>query len=126
MLGKFAFAGKPEPFSPATSRASQLSSRFEESIVTETSPIRAEVHYSGRVQGVGFRFNAQRIAQSFAVTGFVQNLPDGEVRLVAEGDGAEIERFLSRIAQSMGSNIAHAARVDHAASGRFAGFEIRV
>lgn len=89
-------------------------------------PIQVEVHYCGRVQGVGFRFNAQHIAQGFSVTGFVQNLADGNVRLVAEGETTEIERFLAQILRSMGSNIHSAVRVDHAASGQFAGFEIRV
>jgi len=38
---------------------------------------------AGHVQGVGFRFATQRIARSFAVTGYVKNLPDGNVLIVA-------------------------------------------
>ena len=45
------------------------------------------VHYTGRVQGVGFRFTTCRLAESFAVAGRVKNLPDGRVRVVVEGGG---------------------------------------
>jgi acylphosphatase len=43
---------------------------------------------------VGFRFTAQRLARGFDVAGYVRNLPDGRVELVAEGDSAEIDGFL--------------------------------
>jgi acylphosphatase len=46
---------------------------------------RRTVFYSGLVQGVGFRYTTQRIAQQHAFAGFVRNLPDGRVQLVAEG-----------------------------------------
>jgi acylphosphatase len=39
----------------------------------------------GRVQGVGFRFTTVEVASRFPVTGFVRNLPDGSVEIVAEG-----------------------------------------
>jgi acylphosphatase len=86
--------------------------------------VRCDVHYSGRVQGVGFRFNAQWIARGFHVTGFVRNLPDGGVQLVAEGEEAEVDRFLAKIADSMAGNISHADVQRHAATGEFSGFEI--
>lgn len=87
-------------------------------------PVRYDVHYSGRVQGVGFRFNAQWIARSLAVTGFVRNLPDGGVQLVAEGEEAELDRFLAKIADSMEGNIADRDLKRLAATGEFSGFEI--
>lgn len=87
--------------------------------------IRAEVHYSGRVQGVGFRFTAQWAARGFAVTGFVRNLPDGRVQLVAEGEQKEVERFLQKIADAMARNITHAEVRRGPATGEFASFEIR-
>ena len=55
---------------------------------------RCEIYYSGRVQGVGFRYTVRSIAGRFAVTGFVKNLRDGRVQLVAEGLAEEIQRFL--------------------------------
>ena len=41
--------------------------------------------FHGRVQGVGFRYTTHRIARGFPVTGFVRNLTDGTVELVACG-----------------------------------------
>ena len=46
---------------------------------------RRRIYYSGRVQGVGFRFSTQRLASGFAVAGSVKNLRDGRVEVVAEG-----------------------------------------
>lgn len=89
----------------------------------ETSPIRCEVHYSGRVQGVGFRWNACVIARGFQVTGFVRNLADGRVQLVAEGERGEINLLLSAIAESMAGNITHAQCVVDGATGEFTNFE---
>jgi acylphosphatase len=44
-----------------------------------------KIHISGRVQGVGFRWSAVRQARIFEIKGFVKNLPDGSVYIVAEG-----------------------------------------
>ena len=63
------------------------------------------VYYSGRVQGVGFRFTSQHLARGFDVAGFVRNLPDGRVELVAEGDPAEIDGFLEAVQDTMGPYI---------------------
>jgi len=45
-------------------------------------------HYlvSGEVQGVGFRFFAQRVAARHQVVGYVRNLPDGRVEVIAHGE----------------------------------------
>jgi acylphosphatase len=59
------------------------------------------VYYSGRVQGVGFRYTSQHIARSFDVAGYVRNLPDGRVELVAEGAPAEVDEFLRAIRAAM-------------------------
>lgn len=85
---------------------------------------RRRVFYSGRVQGVGFRYTAQSTARSFPVTGWVRNLADGRVELVAEGEKAEIDCFLGRIAESLGSNIRHVEQFSEKATGEFRGFEI--
>ncbi len=66
------------------------------------------VIYSGRVQGVGFRYTVQRLAMSFVVTGFVRNLPDGTVELVAEGTVEEVDRFLAAVAGRMAAYIENA------------------
>ncbi len=66
---------------------------------------RLTAHFTGRVQGVGFRYTTVSVARSYAVAGFVQNLPDGRVQLVAEGDQKELRAFLQAVQQAMGRNI---------------------
>ena len=65
------------------------------------------VLYSGRVQGVGFRYSTKRIASGFDVTGWIKNLPDGRVELLAQAlEADELEAFLEDIQQSsLGSHI---------------------
>ena len=62
---------------------------------------RVHVLYSGDVQGVGFRFTAERIALKLGLTGFVRNLPDGGVELVSEGDRRKLEAFLEELNDDM-------------------------
>ena len=81
--------------------------------------------YSGRVQGVGFRFTAQRIAQGCSVTGWVQNLPDGRVELMVEGDSEEVEAFVSRLAEAIADNIDSVEQYNEAETGEFNGFQIK-
>jgi len=59
--------------------------------------IQAHVFYSGRVQGVGFRYTTQRRAVEQGVSGWVRNLPDGRVELLAEGPEAAVEKLLENI-----------------------------
>jgi len=50
--------------------------------------------FNGRVQGVGFRFTTVEIARNYTLTGYVQNMMDGSVKLVAEGSEDELSKFL--------------------------------
>ena len=59
-----------------------------------------QVFYSGRVQGVGFRYSVKRIAACYEVVGWVRNLPDGRVELQIDGEKIEVEAFLAEIAKS--------------------------
>jgi len=60
-----------------------------------------QVFYSGRVQGVGFRYSTKQIASGFDVTGWVKNLEDGRVEMqVMASDEEELEAFLEDIQQS--------------------------
>jgi acylphosphatase len=58
---------------------------------------RRACYFSGRVQGVGFRYTVQNIAQQYNVGGYVRNLPDGRVELVVEGDQGEIDHVSRRM-----------------------------
>jgi len=87
--------------------------------------VRAEVYFSGMVQGVGFRFTTRAIASKFDVTGFVRNLPDGRVELIVEGKKGEVERFIETIEYRMGGYIRHVEKNWGEATGEFSGFEIR-
>jgi acylphosphatase len=87
--------------------------------------IRSEVIFQGHVQGVGFRYTTQTTAQSYDVVGYVQNLPDGRVKLVAEGSTAEIDRFLADLGRRMEGHIQSQSRTDLAATGEFLRFSVR-
>ncbi len=81
---------------------------------------------SGRVQGVGFRFFALDAAESEGIAGFVRNLPDRQVEIVAEGDGEALIRFERAIRRGPAG-----ARVDAVQTelvlptGRTGGFTVR-
>lgn len=76
------------------------------------SIVRRRVLYSGRVQGVGFRFTSQRLACDHAVGGYVRNLPDGRVELVAEGDRAEVDALLEAVRRRMQDEIRDVEVID--------------
>jgi acylphosphatase len=86
---------------------------------------RCQVLYSGRVQGVGFRYTTAKIAARFDVAGFVQNLPDGRVELVAEGPREELTAFFNEVAERMAHYIRSTAVDRRAATGEFHDFSIR-
>jgi acylphosphatase len=85
---------------------------------------RREMLYSGRVQGVGFRFTAQGFAKRCGVVGFVHNLPDGRVQLVAEGAPAALDRLTSLIAEEMSRFVRDTQIHVLPAVGEFSSFEI--
>ncbi len=59
--------------------------------------VRSHVIFSGQVQGVGFRFTTQRLAQELKLTGWVKNLSDGRVEMMAEGPRERIEHLLFKL-----------------------------
>lgn len=86
---------------------------------------RAHVYYSGRVQGVGFRYTTERIALDAGVRGWVKNLPDGRVELVCEGKRPDVEGVLEAIRRSpLGPKIAKTACTWEAATGEFGDFRV--
>lgn len=86
---------------------------------------RAQIYYTGRVQGVGFRYTVREVACGFDVAGFVRNVTDGRVELVAEGEETEITEFLAGIKSSqLGSHIRTVDVNWLLATGEFKGFEV--
>lgn len=86
---------------------------------------RMHIFYSGRVQGVGFRYTARTVAAGFEVTGFVRNRPEGRVELAAEGTREELEAFRQAIRESgLDHFIRDEAVTWGEATGEFRGFEI--
>jgi acylphosphatase len=87
---------------------------------------RRRVLFSGRVQGVGFRYTCLSLARGYDVAGTVRNLADGRVELVAEGEPAVLDDFVSAIQREMSFyiNDIHAEPVDSGAES-LSGFSVR-
>ncbi len=86
---------------------------------------RLVAHFSGRVQGVGFRYTAVDIAHTLAgITGYVRNLPDGRVELVAEGPPERTAAFVDAISAAMEPYIRDVSQSRQPATGEFARFTI--
>jgi len=86
---------------------------------------RVIIFYSGRVQGVGFRFTVRRLACGYNVVGTVRNLSDGRVELIAEGTRSELEAFLIGIDESeLSGFIAKKSETWREAQGNLRGFVI--
>jgi acylphosphatase len=87
--------------------------------------VRVHVYVDGRVQGVAYRFFAEKYAARLGLSGWVRNLPDGRVEVLAEGPAGPVETFLERLAEGP-----RLARVDafevrrEKATGEFKGFRI--
>ena len=86
---------------------------------------RVQVIYSGDVHGVGFRFTAKRIASVIGVTGFVENLPNGNVLIVAEGMQNQLESFIADLKKRMSDYISDSCVEWQTATGEFETFEIK-
>jgi acylphosphatase len=103
---------------------------FDSSFAPGFQPKHAPIHrcqclYSGRVQGVGFRYTAKNIAMCFNVNGYVRNLPDGRVELVMEGPKQEIDHMVDALADRMSDYIRDAEKKILPATGEFSHFHIR-
>lgn len=84
-----------------------------------------QIFYSGRVQGVGFRYTTKMLAQGYEVTGCVRNLADGRVELLAEGAREELDAFRKGLRESeLGSFIRQEELHWSEAKNDFRGFEI--
>lgn len=85
---------------------------------------RLELKYTGRVQGVGFRYTAQRLAAEAGLTGYVKNLPDGGVELVAEGEEEKLKELKNSLEIEFVSNIEKVFVEWSEGEGNFKGFRV--
>ena len=80
----------------------------------------------GRVQGVGFRYFTERVAEEIGVAGYVMNRSDGSVEVMAEGERGTLEQLLEHLKQ--GPSGARVERVEESwgpYTGRFVSFSVR-
>jgi acylphosphatase len=85
----------------------------------------ATVFFTGRVQGVGFRYQTLQVAKGFEVSGFVMNLPDGRVQLEAEGAAAEVRDFIVAVQERMEGYVRKVEQTETQRAAQFQGFSIR-
>lgn len=92
---------------------------------TSATPVRRRVLFHGRVQGVGFRYTTASIARRHPVVGFVRNLPDGSVELVAEAASPVLDQFLADIASEFAGYIRQQEVHEAARDEKFSEFAVR-
>ncbi len=81
---------------------------------------------SGYVQGVGFRWYVQRLAQGMNLCGFVKNLRDGRVEVVAEGNENSVEEFLKGLKEgSFEDGIEEIKKTEEKYAGEYSDFRIK-
>lgn len=93
-------------------------------MTSERASLKARV--TGRVQGVGYRFFTELVAQEIGVSGYTMNCSDGSVEVIAEGERAALQRFLRQLER--GPSGARVERVEESwgpYTGQFTGFGVR-
>jgi acylphosphatase len=81
--------------------------------------------FFGRVQGVGFRYTAASLAGDCGIRGYVRNVSDGSVELVAQGSDSDIQRFLARMGEHFAGYIQSQTAEDYPGGEAFGSFEVR-
>lgn len=89
------------------------------------SVLHVTVHFTGHVQGVGFRYTALQVAKEFEVAGYVKNLSDGRVLLEAEGRPAEVDDFVAAVVERMHGYVRKTELAKQRRASQFQGFVIR-
>ncbi len=83
------------------------------------------VFYSGHVQGIGFRYTVTEIARKMKICGWVKNLDDRRVEIVAQAQEELLEGFLEQIQQSFSRHIRNVDTEWLPAAGEFRDFSVR-
>lgn len=86
---------------------------------------RVQIKYSGNVQGVGFRWKVSQIAKSYKLTGYVQNLSDGKVELLLEGEESDVQEMSKDVANQLRDYWTSFEREDKPGKAHHANFSIK-
>jgi len=84
-----------------------------------------DITFMGRVQGVGFRWTARRIAARLKIAGWVRNEADGTVRCVVQGEVSELDAFVEAVQEAMAGNITDTRTSQSEGRGDLDGFTIQ-
>ena len=114
----------PVPPPPRTSAPKPEPAELEAATTGTEPPRRLHLYFSGTVQGVGFRYSAQSIAERFGITGWVRNCSDGRVEVLAESAPNVLENYLTALGDEMSAYIRKVDRTWEEATGEFKDFAI--
>ena len=87
--------------------------------------MRRTCYFSGRVQGVGFRYTVANLALQYDVKGYVRNTADDRVELVMEGPDKETSGLLDDVKQKMADYIENITVQDSPGTGEFTRFCVK-
>ncbi|MFH1191590.1 MAG: acylphosphatase [Candidatus Omnitrophota bacterium] len=87
--------------------------------------MRLHLYYSGKVQGIGFRYTVLDIALGQKVCGWVKNLNDGRVEILAESEEDTLNVFLEQVNQHFSRYITDTTVEWLPASGEFSDFQVQ-
>ena len=87
--------------------------------------IRKQITYSGNVQGVGFRWKVLQISKLYSITGYVQNLANGKVELLTEGQENHVEEMIKKVASELKNYWITQEHEDKPGESHFENFSIR-
>ena len=88
-------------------------------------PKQIKAIFYGRVQGIGFRYTALKIARELGLQGFAKNLADGSVQLVAQGEEESINNFVLEIKKSFSNEIEKVETIWQKPTSTFRDFQIK-
>lgn len=93
---------------------------------TDMSIAAKHIIFQGRVQGVGFRYTALRIASGLNLNGYVRNLPDGTVEMQIQGPAHDLEQCIQEIKDYFQSNLRDTKVVDQPPQPSLQDFRIKM
>ncbi|MEK7142777.1 MAG: acylphosphatase [Patescibacteria group bacterium] len=83
-----------------------------------------KIIFLGRVQGIGFRYTALKLARELNLKGYVKNFADSSVELVAQGDEKIISNLVEKLRDSFSSEIENVKIIDQKPKSKFKDFQI--